>query len=344
MRQGEATSATGRQEPLGRGAASPFEKASAPASLGVGVGGKGRRRPKGQATAARGPQRREALPADVEEDQSPASRRAARILNEAEPHGLAATYSFDTHGWATTGPVVIGFVGTRLDGAEGTNDRFERVERLVGLGPATGRVTVTTTPGRVPPGRWRIVAGPVENPAGHPLPRKTIVTSTQFALLAHGPGVRLFAWPALIGLGALVALTLQVLLASRAGLPVLPVLALSIAGSLLGFLGGKAWWLAVNRRPVREFFVGGACIQGFLLTALFILAAGTLVLGVPPGAVLDATAPGIFLGMAVGRPGCFLTGCCAGRPTTSTWGLWSSDRRLGIRRIPVQLYEQPSRC
>src|SRR5438445_4669709 len=37
--------------------------------------------------------------------------------------------------------------------------------------------------------------------------------------------------------------------------------------------------------------------------------------------------------------GCFLTGCCAGRPTRSRWGIWSSDRRIGARRIPTQLLE-----
>lgn len=43
--------------------------------------------------------------------------------------------------------------------------------------------------------------------------------------------------------------------------------------------------------------------------------------------------------MAIGRPGCLLGGCCAGRPTRSRWGLWSSDRRVGTRRVPVQLLE-----
>ena len=51
------------------------------------------------------------------------------------------------------------------------------------------------------------------------------------------------------------------------------------------------------------------------------------------------TTPGVFLGMAIGRPGCFLTGCCAGRPTASQWGLVSSDRRVVVRRFPVQLVE-----
>ena len=288
----------------------------------------------------RGARRKPASPTTVvvEEEQVPHSC-AAGVLAGAEPHGLAATYSFDTTGWSTTGPVILGFLGTRLDGAGGAEDKFERTERLDDLGPETGKVTLTTRLGHVAPGRWRIVAGPVENSAGHPLPRKSILASAQFALLAHGPGVRLFAWPALVGLGAIAAIILQALLAVRAGLPVLAVLGLSGLGCLVGFVGGKVWWLVVNRRPVREFLTSGACIQGFLLAALGVLVAGILMLGISAGAVLDVTAPGIFVGMAIGRPGCFLTGCCVGRPTTSRWGLWSTDRRLGIRRIPVQLYE-----
>ncbi len=55
--------------------------------------------------------------------------------------------------------------------------------------------------------------------------------------------------------------------------------------------------------------------------------------------MLDATAPGLFFAVAIGRVGCFLTGCCAGRCTSSRWGVWSSDRRIGARRIPAQLLE-----
>jgi len=42
---------------------------------------------------------------------------------------------------------------------------------------------------------------------------------------------------------------------------------------------------------------------------------------------------------AIGRLGCLLGGCCVGRPTTSRWAVWSSDRRVGTLRIPVQLME-----
>ncbi|MBW0113545.1 prolipoprotein diacylglyceryl transferase, partial [Pseudonocardia sp. KRD-182] len=98
-------------------------------------------------------------------------------------------------------------------------------------------------------------------------------------------------------------------------------------------------YLALHRQNLRKFIPAGTCIQGFLLGGFGTLAVGSLLTGAPVGLLLDATAPGVFLAMAIGRPGCFLGGCCVGRPTSSRWGLWSSDRRIGVRRIPVQLVE-----
>src|SRR5713101_3485375 len=46
-----------------------------------------------------------------------------------------------------------------------------------------------------------------------------------------------------------------------------------------------------------------------------------------------------LVAMAVGRVGCFFAGCCGGPPTASRWGVWSSDQRVGARRIPTQLLE-----
>ena len=64
-----------------------------------------------------------------------------------------------------------------------------------------------------------------------------------------------------------------------------------------------------------------------------------MALHVPVGVFLDATAPGLLLAMAVGRIGCFFVGCCGGPLTASRWGVWSSDQRVGARRIPTQLLE-----
>src|SRR5262249_9932478 len=70
-----------------------------------------------------------------------------------------------------------------------------------------------------------------------------------------------------------------------------------------------------------------------------VLVAGSLLAHLNLGTVLDLTAPGLFMGMAVGRVGCFFAGCCAGRPTASWWGVWSSDQHVGVRRLPTQLRE-----
>jgi len=47
-------------------------------------------------------------------------------------------------------------------------------------------------------------------------------------------------------------------------------------------------------------------------------------------------APAAAIGIAIGRIGCFLRGCCYGIPTYSSWGVNFGD---GILRHPTQLYE-----
>jgi len=61
----------------------------------------------------------------------------------------------------------------------------------------------------------------------------------------------------------------------------------------------------------------------------------------------DAFAPGIALGHAVGRIGCFAAGCCWGKATDSFWGMtfhnplaheWAGTP-LGVPLVPTQLLE-----
>lgn len=85
--------------------------------------------------------------------------------------------------------------------------------------------------------------------------------------------------------------------------------------------------------------MNGWCIQGFITGAILAAAILLVLLGAPAGVFLDVIAPGLLIAMAVGRVGCFFAGCCGGPPTTSRWGVWSSDQRVGARRIPTQLLE-----
>lgn len=263
------------------------------------------------------------------------------LLAEAEPQVVAATYWYQPGTEVRERPfdLEVRFTGVRMgvSRARAPRDRFERVERVEAIPPRSGPIAVTTHVEGVNPGRWRVTTAPVRQP-GRPR-RETITTHSRFRGLAQGPQVRLWAWPTLIGIGAVVAIALQALLAADAGLDVLDTTVLSLVACVIGILGGKAWYLAQHRAHPRTALTAGMCVQGFLVGAIATLVVGAALVGVPIASLLDITTPGILFAVAIGRPGCFLTGCCAGRPTGSRWGLRSSDRRLLIRRAPVQLTE-----
>ena len=58
---------------------------------------------------------------------------------------------------------------------------------------------------------------------------------------------------------------------------------------------------------------------------------------VPLGKLADIVAPSVILGQAIGRIGCFFSGCCYGKETSGTWGFMT--RFAPGPRHPYQLYE-----
>jgi len=151
------------------------------------------------------------------------------------------------------------------------------------------------------------------------------------------PGVIPGFWSVMAVLGFAVALTVQSRVISNAHLTIANALPFSLFAIALGVIGAKLWFVVLRWRERR---LEGWCIQGLLAGVAVAAAIGFAVFRVPIGVFLDATTPGLFFGMAVGRVGCFFGGCCAGRPTGSRWGLWSVlDQHVGMRRIPTQWIE-----
>ncbi len=63
----------------------------------------------------------------------------------------------------------------------------------------------------------------------------------------------------------------------------------------------------------------------------------------PVWKAFDALTPGIALGYAIGRIGCFMGGCCYGKPTDSWTGVCvMSNEVTGVPLHPTQLYESGS--
>ena len=239
-------------------------------------------------------------------------------------------------------------------------------ESIAGLVPGSGPISVTTEVYGLAAGEWEVTAELViERHRGakaragprrsRTLPRAAWswkswgLASARFEPVATrwAPTVRLVAipavipgsWIALVALGSAGGLGLQAMLLARAGLPVVPALLLTVLAALAGLAGAKAWYIAMHRQSWRESPGEGWAVDGFLVVLPLVVLAGLVVLGLPIGRFVDASTPGLFVGIAIGRLGCFFTGCCAGRLSSSRWSVWSSDRRIGGRRVPTQLLE-----
>jgi phosphatidylglycerol---prolipoprotein diacylglyceryl transferase len=237
-------------------------------------------------------------------------------------------------------------------------DAFRQEETVTGIVPGSGPVAITAEVRGLSPGEWEVAARPAGRTPHRPLPlpgqddggagkapwpRRVAVRDiaaapvrTARAPFAKVPGIVRFAYAGLIALGVLVGLGVEVLLLKHdhyaAGGPLLS----SLAAVAAGVVGAKVWFITEQRGRKLD----GWCIQAFIAGAAIVVVAAALAgVGAPPGAFIAAAATAVLLGMAIGRPGCFWAGCCAGRPTAARWGIWSSDRRLGCRRYPAQLLE-----
>jgi phosphatidylglycerol:prolipoprotein diacylglycerol transferase len=148
----------------------------------------------------------------------------------------------------------------------------------------------------------------------------------------------------LVAAGALIGIWIFQRELARRSLPEAGVDA-GIAGVLGGLLGAKLLWTLehLGQEPLAGllFSRGGMSWFGGLLGGV---GAGIWMLrrrGIPVMAGVAAASPGLALGHAVGRIGCFLVGDDYGRPTDVPWGV-AFPEGLPPTDVPVhptQLYE-----
>jgi phosphatidylglycerol---prolipoprotein diacylglyceryl transferase len=275
---------------------------------------------------------------------------------------LTPTYWLDPGAHGDPFPVTVRFSGRRqggVPGKPGPDDSFTREQTFEAIVPGSGPVAVTAEVRGTAPGDWTVTARPVARagvrvvpaataakepqgwrvpwprrvdvPDGPPVPARAVLLP-----FAPIPGITRFVYPALVAAGVLAGLALQSLLLAVAGFSWTAALAYSLYAVAAGLAGAKAWYIATHQW--RKF--DGWCVQGFAAGAAALAATAPAAgLGIPAGAYYAAAAAGLLAGMGTGRPGCFWAGCCTGRPTASRWGIWSSDRRTGCRRVPVQFME-----
>lgn len=157
----------------------------------------------------------------------------------------------------------------------------------------------------------------------------------------------------LVALGFLAGLMVTMRLATRAGLSSEKVTNLAIYCAIAGVLGAKLFMFLFDfsyyaQNPGEIFTLStlqaagvfhGGFIAAFIVAGLYMRNQKLPVLQ-----TMDIFAPGVAIGQAIGRLGCFAAGCCWGRECDLPWGVrfrsdFAAPVPLDKPLHPVQLYE-----
>jgi phosphatidylglycerol:prolipoprotein diacylglycerol transferase len=160
----------------------------------------------------------------------------------------------------------------------------------------------------------------------------------------------------LVALGFLLGLWVAARLAGKAGLEKEDVLNLGIYTAIAGLVGAKVSMIVMDldyylKNPLDLFSLdtlqAAGIFYGGLIFALVTAAWYMRRRKMPGLATADAFAPGIALGHAIGRLGCFAAGCCWGAESHLPWAVTFTNPEshrlvgvpLGIPLQPTQIYE-----
>lgn len=160
------------------------------------------------------------------------------------------------------------------------------------------------------------------------------------------------SWGTMFVLGFLLALYLAMRRARKVGIAPENILNLSFLLLVTGLVGARILEILVNfayywRNPQEIFLIshGGLVFYGGFILALLVGIWYLRRKKLPVWKVVDSIAPSIILAYAVARWGCFLAGCCYGKPTSLPWGVTFRDplslvppEMRGIPLHPTQIY------
>jgi phosphatidylglycerol---prolipoprotein diacylglyceryl transferase len=155
----------------------------------------------------------------------------------------------------------------------------------------------------------------------------------------------------LLAIGFILALWLTARLAARDGLPKNRVYDLGLYILAASLIGSKVLMVITEwndyggdwRRILSFDFLrsGGVFYGGFIAA----VAASVILMRrwhLPWRKTADAFAPGIALGHAIGRLGCFSAGCCWGKPTTSWIGVRFTEKASELTGVPIDVALVPT--
>jgi phosphatidylglycerol:prolipoprotein diacylglycerol transferase len=154
----------------------------------------------------------------------------------------------------------------------------------------------------------------------------------------------------LVAIGFLVGLTIAVRLARKSGLNGELVTNLAVYCALAGLLGAKILmlifdWGAPDRPPIFSLATlqAAGVWQGGLALAFVTAILYIRHTKLPLLETFDAFAPGLAIGHAIGRIGCFAAGCCWGNECKLPWAVtFHNPEAFNLTGVPLEVPLHPS--
>lgn len=169
--------------------------------------------------------------------------------------------------------------------------------------------------------------------------------------IAHWGFVHVRSYGLMLAVAFLAGTWLALREARRRGLDEDRLVTVILIALVAGVLGARFLYVLEHVDEFRREWVGVLALWQGGLTLYGGVVAGTAAglvaarrQGLPRWEVADALAPSFALGTMFGRVGCYLNGCCYGRPTTLPWGVtFPPDSFAGLEfgnaaLHPSQLY------
>ena len=149
-----------------------------------------------------------------------------------------------------------------------------------------------------------------------------------YPILFSVGGVSIHTWGVFVTLGVVAGVWLTTRLAKDSEFSADMIQEFVVYGVAIGFLGARAWevlfsWGDYANEPLRAllFWQGGLSIQGAVAANLVFSWWYFGRAKLSYRRFVDIAAPGLILGQAVGRIGCFFNGDAYGKPTDAWYGV-----------------------
>lgn len=161
--------------------------------------------------------------------------------------------------------------------------------------------------------------------------------------------ISLYTYGLFVALGFLTALWVARREAGRVGINPTHVMDLGFYLLIAAIVGSRIFFLAVNPGVLSEslwavfqIWEGGLVFYGGFIVALITAIIYVRMIKVPFFRIADIFSPGLALGHAVGRIGCFFAGCCYGKECDLPWAVVFKNplslAPIGVHLHPTQIY------